>query len=180
MHDFRRAAARNLLRAGVDQSTATQILEHETAEVFRRYAIEDERVLREAADRLNRAASRTRNAHRVAPGRWTRDGRSANSLISLLCRSGGMADAPDSKSGTGNRVWVQVPPPALRKLRHFAGLRPIRRDRHLGELQPFTAISKPSRQHYVSTRGRAGCSFIQTPPASRLGNRAPKGADPRA
>ena len=33
-------------------------------------------------------------------------------LIFQLCRSGGMADAPDSKSGRGNPVRVQVPPPA--------------------------------------------------------------------
>jgi integrase len=55
MHDFRRTAARNLLRAGIDESTAMQILGHETAEIFRRYAIKDERVLREAAEKLNRA-----------------------------------------------------------------------------------------------------------------------------
>ena len=30
-------------------------------------------------------------------------------------RSGGMADASDSKSDAGNSVWVQVPSPALRK-----------------------------------------------------------------
>src|SRR5262245_13944677 len=29
------------------------------------------------------------------------------------CRSGGMADAPDSKSGHRKVVWVQVPPSAL-------------------------------------------------------------------
>ena len=28
-------------------------------------------------------------------------------------RSGGMADASDSKSDAGNSVWVQVPSPAL-------------------------------------------------------------------
>ena len=33
-------------------------------------------------------------------------------LIISPCRSGGMADAPDSKSGRGNPVRVQVPPPA--------------------------------------------------------------------
>ena len=30
-----------------------------------------------------------------------------------ISRRGGMADAPDSKSGGGNIVWVQVPSPAL-------------------------------------------------------------------
>ena len=32
-------------------------------------------------------------------------------------RSGGMADAPDSKSGPRKRVWVQVPPSVLRRPR---------------------------------------------------------------
>ena len=32
--------------------------------------------------------------------------------ILSICRSGGMADAPDSKSGDGDIVRVQVPPPA--------------------------------------------------------------------
>jgi hypothetical protein len=34
-----------------------------------------------------------------------------------------MADAPDSKSGSGNRVRVQVPPPALTKPALDAGFR---------------------------------------------------------
>ena len=33
--------------------------------------------------------------------------------IVLLRRSGGMADASDSKSDAGDSVWVQVPSPAL-------------------------------------------------------------------
>jgi integrase len=74
MHDFRRTAARNLLRDGVDQSTAMQILGHETAEVFRRYAIKDERVLREAAEKLSRAAnqrSKPQVSRNAAPGNDT-------------------------------------------------------------------------------------------------------------
>lgn len=30
----------------------------------------------------------------------------------MHCRSGGMADAEDSKSSEGDFVWVQLPPPA--------------------------------------------------------------------
>ena len=36
-----------------------------------------------------------------------------------------MADAPDSKSGSGNRVRVQVPPPALTKPASDAGFEHI-------------------------------------------------------
>gem|GEM_PF-3621488 len=32
--------------------------------------------------------------------------------MAIPCRSGGMADASDSKSDVGNNVWVQVPPSA--------------------------------------------------------------------
>jgi hypothetical protein len=40
-------------------------------------------------------------------------------------RSGGMADAPDSKSGFRKEVWVQVPPPALREAASDVGFREI-------------------------------------------------------
>ncbi len=32
-----------------------------------------------------------------------------------ICRSGGMADASDSKSDVGDNVWVRVPPSAPNK-----------------------------------------------------------------
>ena len=35
---------------------------------------------------------------------------------SIICRSGGMADAADSKSAVGDYVWVQLPSSALRPL----------------------------------------------------------------
>ena len=37
-------------------------------------------------------------------------------IFSFAGRCVGMADDADSKSVAGNRVWVQVPPPALTKI----------------------------------------------------------------
>jgi integrase len=51
-HDFRRTAVRNLDRAGVSQSAAMKLTGHLTAEVYRRYAIVDEEMLRESVHKL--------------------------------------------------------------------------------------------------------------------------------
>jgi integrase len=51
-HDFRRTAARNLLRAGVPESWAMQLTGHKTPAIFRRYAITNEMDLRQAVSRL--------------------------------------------------------------------------------------------------------------------------------
>ena len=51
-HDFRRTAVRNLERAGVPRSTAMAMVGHRTESIYRRYAIVDETMLREGADRL--------------------------------------------------------------------------------------------------------------------------------
>jgi integrase len=51
-HDLRRTAVRNLERAGVSRSAAMRMTGHKTEAVYRRYAIVDETMLREGADKL--------------------------------------------------------------------------------------------------------------------------------
>ena len=52
-HDFRRTAVRNLERAGVPRSAAMAMVGHKTESMYRRYAIVEEGMLREAADKLS-------------------------------------------------------------------------------------------------------------------------------
>jgi integrase len=51
-HDFRRTAVRNLERAGVPRSAAMAMVGHKTEAIYRRYAIVDEGMLKEAASKL--------------------------------------------------------------------------------------------------------------------------------
>ena len=46
-HDFRRSAVRTLERSGVPRSTAMAMVGHETESIYKRYAIQDEVMLRE-------------------------------------------------------------------------------------------------------------------------------------
>ena len=54
IHDFRRTAVRNLIRAGVAQRVTMEMVGFETDSIFRRYAITDETMLREAGEKLAR------------------------------------------------------------------------------------------------------------------------------
>jgi integrase len=57
-HDFRRTAARNLIRAGVPQHVVMKLCGWKTDAMFRRYAIVDERDLRDAVELLGRRSAR--------------------------------------------------------------------------------------------------------------------------
>ena len=66
-HDFRRTAIRNLERDGVPRSVAMAMVGQKTEEVYRRYAIVDEAMIREAAIKMNRGAKvRRTTAQRTA------------------------------------------------------------------------------------------------------------------
>ena len=52
-HDFRRTAVRNLERAAVPRSTAMAMVGHKTEAIYRRYAIVDEAMHREAAAKMD-------------------------------------------------------------------------------------------------------------------------------
>jgi len=57
VHDFRRTAVRNLERAGVRRFAAMKVTGHDAETVYRRYAIVDERTMREAGEKLVGATS---------------------------------------------------------------------------------------------------------------------------
>lgn len=69
IHDFRRTAVRNLIRAGVSQAVAMALVGHKTASVFRRYAIVDEGMLTDAAAKLGDLHRDLRRTSRKGAGR---------------------------------------------------------------------------------------------------------------
>lgn len=68
VHDFRRTAVRNPERAGVPRSVAMAMVGHKTESIYRRYAIVDETMHREAAEKLNAFATGKPTEH-VQAGR---------------------------------------------------------------------------------------------------------------
>ncbi len=67
LHDFRRTAVRNLIRAGVQQAIAMKITGHKTDSIFRRYLIVDEELLAQATGAVAELLGTGRRADEKEP-----------------------------------------------------------------------------------------------------------------
>ena len=68
LHDFRRTAVRNMERAGIQRSVAMSMVGHKTEAIYRRYAIVDAALLRDATARIDRAVALGWNSSRSSVG----------------------------------------------------------------------------------------------------------------
>ncbi len=67
VHDFRRTAVRNLIRAGVQQAIAMKITGHKTSSIFRRYLIVDEELLAQATGAVADYLEQSKEADERSP-----------------------------------------------------------------------------------------------------------------
>jgi len=78
-HDFRRTAVRNLERASIPRSAAMKMTGHKTESVYRRYAIVDSTMLKEAAVKLAVLHAGENRTYGLTPGQIERLASEANS-----------------------------------------------------------------------------------------------------
>lgn len=67
VHDFRRTAVRNLIRAGVQQAFAMKITGHKTSSIFRRSLIVDEELLAQATGAVADYLEQSKEADERSP-----------------------------------------------------------------------------------------------------------------
>jgi integrase len=79
-HDFRRTAARNMIRAGVSQSVAMQVTGHLTPSVFRRYDITTDEDVRQGLGKLSATAAGKEKGKMAESGRVRQFHESSTSL----------------------------------------------------------------------------------------------------
>ena len=100
LHDLRRTAVRNLERAGVPRSWATQLTGHKTESVYRRYAIVSEADLATAVSRLSGLAM-VENRCRTAATAEVEGAAPSVQIAQLVARQ---------HAGTGIRTQTGFPP----------------------------------------------------------------------
>ncbi len=66
-HDLKRSSARNLVRAGVPEAVAMRLIGHLTPSIFKRYAIVDETMLLEGAEKLSALYGNVKPERKVLP-----------------------------------------------------------------------------------------------------------------
>src|SRR5262249_55822557 len=98
LHDFRRTAVRNLIRAGVSRDVARKISGHETDSIFSRYNTTDENDLADAAQKLE-----------ISRKLATENAQQLKRLVSCSKRSARVAELADAlASGASDRKVVEV------------------------------------------------------------------------